>query len=161
MTNHIVSDMATRIRNAIQAQQPFVKVYKTVLTVSIAKILLSKGFISEVLFLPGIPLKTDEFLPLSSIDEKQISQDGMKKKKKKNQEFLLLKLKYTGNTQVGCLTHIESISKPGVRMYSRANEIPRVLGGLGVVIISTSQGIMTDDKARKYGIGGELLCSVW
>ena len=46
-------------------------------------------------------------------------------------------------------------------MYSRANEIPRVLGGLGVIIISTSQGIMTDDKARKYGIGGELLCSVW
>ena len=134
----MVSDMATRIRNAIQIRKPIVKVYNTRVTNSIAQILIQEGFISGVVKI-------------------QPSED--RKKRFKESQFLLLELKYTG--KIGCLTHIESISKPGVRIYSRANEVPKLLGGLGVTIISTSKGILTDKKAREEGVGGELLCSVW
>ena len=126
MTNHMVSDMASRVRNALQVQQPSVTVQNTRLTNSIAHILLAEGFIQNI-----------------------SSDTG----------FLTLHLKYTGET--ACLTHIKVISKPGVRMYARSKDLPRILGGLGITIISTSQGILTDKKARALGIGGELLCSIW
>jgi len=130
--NHMISDMASRIRNAIQIRQSSVIVYNTRLTKSIADILLNEGFIETI-------------IPITE--------------KKNKIKFILLKLKYKGNT--GCLTHIQSISKPGVRIYSQVNELPKILGGLGVLILSTSKGIMTDKKARSFGIGGELLCSMW
>jgi small subunit ribosomal protein S8 len=132
-TNHIISDMATRIRNAIQVRQSSVTIPNTRLTSSIAHILFTEGFVDTV-------------IPLAS-------SDGADNK------FLLLKLKYTGKS--GSLTHIQSISKPGVRIYSRANDLPKVLGGLGIIILSTSKGIITDKKARAIGVGGELLCSIW
>ena len=122
----MVSDMASRIRNAIRVRQPSVKVHNTKSTQSIAKILLGEGLIQDIEFAPA---------------------------------FLTLHLKYDG--QVGCFTHIKVISKPGVRMYSRAKDLPKILGGLGLLIVSTSQGIVTDKKARALGIGGELLCSIW
>jgi small subunit ribosomal protein S8 len=122
----MVSDMASRVRNALQVQQPSVKVHNTHMTHSIAQILLAEGFIQS------------------------ISSDG---------RFLSLELAYTGGT--GCLTHITVISKPGVRIYSRAKDVPRILGGLGIMILSTSQGVITDKRARALGIGGELLCSIW
>jgi len=131
-TNHMISDMTSRIRNAIQVRQTSVTVYNTKITKSIADILLSEGFIETI-------------IPISEKNTKA--------------KFITLQLKYTGNT--GCLTHIQPISKPGVRIYSRANELPKVLGGLGIIILSTSKGIMTDKKARSFGIGGELLCSMW
>jgi small subunit ribosomal protein S8 len=122
----MVSDMASRVRNAIQVQQPSVQIYNTQLTKSIAHILLGEGFVSDL-----------------SSDEK----------------FLTLHFTYTGRSR--SLTQITIISKPGVRMYSRANDIPRILGGLGILILSTSQGVITDKRARALGIGGELLCSIW
>ena len=140
----MVSDMATRIRNAIQVRQASVKVYNTVVTQSIASILLQEGFISGIV------------KPSSGENESSSQEKGNQKNK-----FLVLQLKYTSNLKMTCLTHIQSVSKPGVRMYSRANERPRILGGLGIMIISTSKGIVTDKKAREEGVGGELLCSVW
>jgi small subunit ribosomal protein S8 len=122
----MVSDMASRVRNALQVQQPSVKVHNTHLTHSIAKILLAEGFLDGV------------------------SSDG---------KFLTLQLRYTGGA--GCLTHMKVVSKPGVRIYSRAKDVPRILGGLGIMILSTSQGVITDTRARALGIGGELLCSIW
>ena len=132
MTNHIVSDMATRIRNAIQVRQPSVKVYNTLLTNRIAQIMVQEGFIKAV-----NPVINN----------------------KKYSNYILLELKYNG--KMGCLTHIKSISKPGVRIYSQANDLPKILGGLGIMIVSTSKGVITDKKAREFGIGGELICSIW
>jgi len=74
---------------------------------------------------------------------------------------LIICLKYKGPENKPCITNLRRISKPGLRIYSNHKDIPRILGGMGIVIISTSQGVMTDRKARFYGIGGEILCSIW
>jgi small subunit ribosomal protein S8 len=74
---------------------------------------------------------------------------------------LTLRLKYVGREKKPCITNLRRLSKPGLRIYVNQKEIPRVLGGMGIVILSTSKGIMTDSEARYYGIGGELLCSIW
>ena len=74
---------------------------------------------------------------------------------------LTLRLKYLGREKKPCITNLRRISKPGLRIYVNQKEIPRVLGGMGIVILSTSRGIMTDSEARYQGIGGELLCSIW
>ena len=76
-----------------------------------------------------------------------------------NDSHLVLELKYIGKTP--CFTDAKILSTPGVRMYSGVKHIPKVLGGLGIVVLSTSQGIITDKKARTLHIGGELLCSIW
>jgi len=74
---------------------------------------------------------------------------------------LTLRLKYLGREKKPCITNLRRLSKPGLRIYVNQKEIPRILGGMGIVILSTSKGIMTDSEARYYGIGGELLCSIW
>lgn len=74
---------------------------------------------------------------------------------------LTLQLKYLGRDKKPCITNLRRLSKPGLRVYVNKKEIPRVLGGMGIVILSTSKGIMTDTEARYYGVGGELLCSIW
>lgn len=74
---------------------------------------------------------------------------------------LTLRLKYLGREKKSCITNLRRLSKPGLRIYVNNKEIPRVLGGMGIVILSTSKGIMTDNEARYYGVGGELLCSIW
>lgn len=74
---------------------------------------------------------------------------------------ILLRLKYIGNEKTPCITNLRRISKPGLRIYVNKKEIPRILGGMGIVILSTSRGIMTDSEARSCNIGGELLCSIW
>jgi small subunit ribosomal protein S8 len=74
---------------------------------------------------------------------------------------LTLQLKYLGREKKPCITNLRRLSKPGLRVYVNKKEIPRVLGGMGIVILSTSKGIMTDTEARYYGVGGELLCSIW
>lgn len=75
--------------------------------------------------------------------------------------FIKIQLKYKGKKGVPYLTRLTRISKPGLRVYVNKNEIPRVLGGIGIAIISTSQGVMTDREARKRSIGGEVLCHIW
>ena len=74
---------------------------------------------------------------------------------------LLLQLKYLGREKKPCITNLRRLSKPGLRVYVNKKEIPRVLGGMGIIILSTSKGIMTDTEARFYGVGGEVLCSIW
>ena len=74
---------------------------------------------------------------------------------------LTLYLKYFGRNKKSCITNLRRLSKPGLRVYVNRKEIPRILGGMGIIILSTSKGIMTDNEARYYGVGGELLCSIW
>ena len=82
-------------------------------------------------------------------------------------KMLVLKLKYrskktlNGKTKESCITNLKRISKPGLRIYSKSQDIPRVLGGAGILILSTSIGILTDREARSLGAGGEILCSIW
>ena len=74
---------------------------------------------------------------------------------------LIVSLKYRGQESKPCITNLRRISKPGLRIYTNHKEIPKILGGMGIVIISTSRGVITDREARFYGVGGEILCSVW
>ena len=74
---------------------------------------------------------------------------------------LTVSLKYRGPESKPCITNLRRISKPGLRIYTNHKDIPKILGGMGVIILSTSRGVMTDREARFYGIGGEILCSVW
>ncbi len=74
---------------------------------------------------------------------------------------LIVSLKYRGQESKPCITDLRRISKPGLRIYTNYKEIPKILGGMGIVIISTSRGVITDREARFYGVGGEVLCSVW
>lgn len=124
-----ISDMLTRIRNAIKANQPAVEMPHSKMKESIANILKKEGYISEV------------------------SSEGQVVK------TLKLKLKYDGRK--GVIEGLRRVSTPGIRRYTGSTEIPRVRGGLGVSIVSTSQGIMSGDEARRKNVGGELLCYVW
>ncbi|BBN20735.1 ribosomal protein S8 (chloroplast) [Marchantia polymorpha subsp. ruderalis] len=132
MGNDTIANMITSIRNANLGKIKTVQVPATNITRNIAKILFQEGFI-------------DNF-----IDNKQNTKD-----------ILILNLKYQGKKKKSYITTLRRISKPGLRIYSNHKEIPKVLGGMGIVILSTSRGIMTDREARQKKIGGELLCYVW
>ncbi len=126
-----IADMLTRIRNASLARHRELTLPSSRIKREIARILVEEGF----------------------IDAFDTSQDGI-------QEMLTVRLKYVeGRTPV--VSGLKRISKPGLRVYARKTEIPRVLGGLGTAILSTSQGIMTGSQARKLNLGGEVLCYVW
>ena len=131
MGNDIIANMITSIRNANLSKIKTVQIPATNATRDIAKILLREGFIEDF------------------IDNEQ------------NANFLMLNLKYQGKKKKSYITTLRRISKPGLRIYSNHREIPKVLGGMGIVILSTSGGIMTDREAREKKIGGELLCYVW
>ena len=133
MVNYAVSDMITRLRNAIRVKKTKVAIISTLLTQSISDILKREGYIEE--------------------SYQYINEKGQKE--------LHLVLKYEGKKMLPVLTNLKCLSKPGVRLYSNTKEIPQVLGGLGITIISTSKGILTDYEARKLGVGGELLCMIW
>ncbi|SHF01965.1 30S ribosomal protein S8 [Alkalibacter saccharofermentans] len=126
-----IADMLTRIRNANDAKHEYVEIPASNEKKAIAKILLEEGFVKNVVY---------------TEDDKQ----GMIK----------IALKYGENKQK-VITGIKRISKPGLRVYTNKNEIPKVLNGLGIAIISTSKGVVTDKAARKVGVGGEVLCYVW
>ncbi len=129
--NDPLADMLTRIRNGVMAQFDSVEMPLSKLKVGVAKVLKSEGYITDY----------------------SITDDGP-------QGTLIINLKYgPDNEQV--ITKIQRVSKPGLRKYTRAADIPRVLSGLGTVILSTSKGIMTDRQARKQNVGGEILCTVW
>lgn len=130
--NDTISDMLTRIRNACSVRHPTTEVPATRMTRSIARVLKQEGFI-------------DDFEEVG---------DGVSK-------HLALSLKYKGKNRQPLINTLRRVSKPGLRVYSNHKELPRVLGGIGIAIISTSKGIMTDRDARKQGIGGEVLCYVW
>ena len=126
-----IADMLTRIRNAVNAKHKVVEVHASNIKKSIAQILLDEGF----------------------IDGFNVTDDG-------KQGIITIDLKY-GPNEEKVISGIKRISKPGLRVYARANEVPKVLGGLGIAIVSTSKGLVTDKVARKEGIGGEVICYVW
>ena len=126
-----IADMLTRVRNASAARHREVTLPSSKVKREIARILAEEGFIDSFATVPGDV-----------------------------QEQLTLRLKYVeGKTPV--VSGLKRISKPGLRVYARKTEIPRVLGGLGMAILSTSHGIMTGNDARKQNLGGEVLCYVW
>ena len=126
-----VADMLTRIRNANVAYKEEIAMPSSKLKVNIADILKREGYIRDYLVEPTKPQAT-----------------------------LKLALKYTRERD-RALSGVRRVSKPGLRVYAKRDEVPRVLGGLGVAIVSTSQGLMTDRDARKAGVGGEVLAYVW
>lgn len=130
--NDTISDMLTRIRNASLARHQTTEVPSTRMTRSIAEVLVAEGFIASVEEVGEVP--------------------------KKN---LVLGLKYKGKNRKPIITALKRVSRPGLRVYKNRKDLPRVLGGIGIAIVSTSSGIMTDRDARKSGVGGEVLCYVW
>jgi small subunit ribosomal protein S8 len=130
--NDTIADMLTRIRNATMARHQTVDIPSTKMTRSIAQVLKDEGFIADF----------------------SETVDGIKR-------HLVVNLKYKDKTREPIIRNLTRISKPGLRVYSNRKELPRVLGGIGIAIISTSSGIMTDRDARRRGIGGEVLCYVW
>jgi small subunit ribosomal protein S8 len=130
--NDTIADMLTRIRNANMARHQTTQVPATRMTRSIARVLHSEGFISEF----------------------EESGEGINK-------TLVIALKYKGKNRQPIITALKRVSKPGLRVYSNRKDLPRVLGGIGIAIVSTSSGIMTDREARRQNIGGEVLCYVW
>nr|YP_009732897.1 ribosomal protein S8 [Diphyscium foliosum]QHU77239.1 ribosomal protein S8 [Diphyscium foliosum] len=132
MGNDTIANMITSIRNANLEKTKTVQVPATNITRNIGKILLQEGFI-----------------------------ENFREHQEDKNYFLVFTLKYQGKKKKPYITTLRRISKPGLRMYSNHKEIPKVLGGMGIVILSTSQGIMTDREAREKQIGGEILCYVW
>jgi small subunit ribosomal protein S8 len=130
--NDTIADMLTRIRNACMVRHQTTNIPSTKMTRSIAKVLKDEGFIGD----------------FEEVGE------GVKKQ-------LVVSLKYKGKNRQPIITSMKRVSKPGLRVYSNCKELPRVLGGIGIAIISTSQGIMTDREARRQRLGGEILCYVW
>jgi small subunit ribosomal protein S8 len=133
MANHDpISDMLTRIRNASEKRHENTRVPSSRLCRSIAQVLQQEGFIAN------------------------ISEEGEGVRKE-----LVLELKYSGKHRQPTIRRMQRVSKPGLRIYTSTRQLPKVLGGLGVAIISTSRGVMSDRDARKQGVGGEVLCYVF
>ena len=126
-----IADYLTRIRNAIMAKHKVVEIPASSIKKEMTKILYDKGYILSYKF---------------EKDEKQ--------------GIIRIALKYHPETKVSAIKAMERASKPGLRKYSNARELPRVLNGLGIAILSTSQGVMTDKEARKINVGGEVLCYI-
>jgi len=133
MANHDpIADMLTRIRNANASMKDEVVMPASKQKRSIANVLQQEGFIAE------------------------ISEEGEGVEKQ-----LVLELKYSGKHRQPTIRTVQRVSKPGLRIYKNTRQLPKVLGGLGVAIISTSKGVMSDRDARKQGVGGEVLCYVY
>ena len=126
-----IADMLTRIRNANQMRYKEVEVPASKIKISIADILKNEGYVADY-----------------------------KIKKNNVQDIIVLNLKY-GQNKERVITGLKRISKPGLRVYAKAEELPRVLNGLGIAIISTSKGLMVDREARKQSLGGEVLAYIW
>ncbi|PYX78219.1 MAG: 30S ribosomal protein S8 [Acidobacteria bacterium] len=126
-----VADFLARIRNAIRARHPKLDVPVSKLKLEMARILKEEGYIANF---------------------KPVEEEGRR--------LLRVYLKYDGKNDAA-ISNLNRISRPGCRVYVGRNEIPRVLGGLGIVILTTPKGVMTGQQARKQGVGGEVLCEVW
>ena len=127
-----IADMLTRIRNANTAKHDTVDVPSSKMKLAIAKMLLDEGYI-----------KSYELVENGKFNDIRIT------------------LKYGASKNEKIISGLQRISKPGLRVYANKEELPKVLGGLGVAIISTNKGVITDKEARKLGVGGEVLCFVW
>ena len=132
MTSDPIADMLTRIRNANTAKHDTVDVPSSKMKVSIAEILLKEGYIKKF---------------------DMIDVDGI--------SMIHITLKYGVDKNDKIITGLKRISKPGLRVYAGKDELPKVLGGLGIAIVSTNKGVMTDKEARKENVGGEVLAFIW
>ena len=132
MTSDPIADMLTRIRNANTAKHDTVDIPASKIKVAIADILVREGYIAKY----------------------DIIEDGIFK-------TIRVTLKYGADKNEKVISGIKKISKPGLRVYAGKDELPRVLGGLGIAILSTNQGVITDKEARKLQVGGEVLAFVW
>ena len=132
MNTDPIADFLTRIRNASSARKKVVEIPASNIKKAMTKILFEKGYITNFLF---------------EEDDKQ--------------GVIKIALKYNTSTKTPAITELQRVSKPGLRKYANATELPRVLNGLGIAIVSTSQGVITDKEARKLNIGGEVLCYVY
>ena len=132
MVNDTISDILTRLRNATMVKHQIVQIPDTKMSRSITNILKEEGFIEDF---------------ESYIENKK--------------NYLLLSLKYVGKSRISVISKLKRVSKPGLRVYSNSKQLPIVLNDLGIAIISTSQGVVTNLKARELGIGGEILCYIW
>ena len=132
MVNDTISDMLTRIRNANMVKHQIVQIPSTKMSLAITGILKDEGYIE---------------------DFEQYSEN--------NKNYLLISLKYMGKSRQPVICKLKRVSKPGLRVYSSSKELPKVLNNLGIAIISTSKGVMTNLKAKELGIGGEILCYIW
>ena len=132
MVTDTIADMLTRIRNANMVKHQIVQIPVTKMSIAIALILKEEGFIE---------------------DFNNYQED--------NKQYLLLSLKYIGKSRQPVISKIKRISKPGLRVYSKSNDLPKVLDNLGIAIMSTSKGVMTNLKAKELGVGGEVLCYIW
>ena len=126
-----VADMLTRIRNANTAGHATVDIPASKIKKNIAEILVKEGYIKGYEIVEG-----------------------------ETQDTIRVTMKY-GPDKAKVISGIKKISKPGLKVYAKADEVPKVLGGLGIAIISTSSGLITDKEARKLGVGGEVICYVW
>ena len=131
-TNDPIADMLTRIRNANTAKHDTVDVPSSKMKLAIAEILFNEGYIKKY----------------------EVVEDGKFK-------TIRISLKYGADKNEKIITGLKRISKPGLRVYAGKEELPKVLGGLGIAIISTNNGVITDKEARKLGVGGEVLAFVW
>lgn len=131
VVNDPIADMLTRIRNANQMRYKEVEVPASKIKIEIARILKEEGFVSDY----------------------QIKENNV-------QDIIVLNLKYAQNKE-RVITGLKRISKPGLRVYAKATDVPKVLNGLGIAIISTSGGVVTDKQAREKSLGGEVLAYVW
>nr|YP_010426278.1 ribosomal protein S8 [Thottea sumatrana]USL48273.1 ribosomal protein S8 [Thottea sumatrana] len=132
MGKDTIADIITSIRNADMNKKGMVRIVSTNITENIVRILLREGFIENV-----------------------------RKHREDNKHFLVSTLRHRRNRKGRYRNILKRISRPGLRIYSNYQQIPRVLGGMGIVILSTSRGIMTDREARLKRIGGEILCYIW
>lgn len=127
-----IADMLTRIRNANTAKHDTVDVPASKMKLAIAEILLKEGYIKSY----------------------EVEDDGAMKN-------IHITLKYNKDKSEKIITGLKRISKPGLRVYAGAEELPKVLGGLGIAVVSTNKGVMTDKEARKLNVGGEVLAFIW
>ena len=132
MVNDTISDTLTRIRNANLVKHQIVQIPHTKMSLAIIKILKEEGFI-----------------------------ENFEDYKDNNKQYLIISLKYIGRSRQSVISEIRRISKPGLRIYSGSKQLPKVLDNLGIAILSTSKGIMTNLKAKELGVGGEVLCYIW
>lgn len=132
MITDSIADMLTRIRNANLVRHQIVQVLKTKITLSISQILKEEGYISN-------------------FEDIEVS----------NKKYLLITLKYYSKKRQPIITELKRISKPGLRIYVSHKNLPNVVSNLGIAILSTSKGILTNTMAKKLGVGGEVICYIW
>ena len=132
MVTDNISDMLTRIRNANMVKHQIVQIPFTKMSLAITEILKNEGYIENF---------------------ENFEED--------NKEYLLISLEYIGKNRQPVISKLKRVSKPGLRIYTNSKELPTVLDNLGIAIISTSKGVITNLKAKELGVGGEILCYIW